>query len=221
MGTGYDGYTTKRRIIQSRSGNDMKVDSIGMIAADTPHHRKTDFDKEYFISYEWATVPASSVVTLTIATNTKYPYGSIRMASDAEFSYAITLSTATVGLINGTQIYQFNVNRGMNNSRSVASFYFDDTGTSGAGELYKTLELGHVGASSTEKPKDYTKIQSSDEGAEWLLDSEQVYNVIITNESVVTAYIIFKYSYCEHDAVESSTTTNYGESATEYDGEHI
>ena len=220
MGTGYDNYTTKRRIIQSASGNDLKVDHIGMIAADTSCHRREEFDEAYHVNKRF-TVPPSSTVTITIATPTtgEYPHGAISITCSQIYTYDFSLSTVTYGLYStvtsgegkGSYLYPHNVNRGLNYTRCTTEFYYGDTYASKVGNLYKTLEEG-VGGSAFTMCENMT-------GQNWMLDVNRVYNLTLTNNSAATATAVIRYVFHEHAAVESTVTdAPDGESATEYAG---
>jgi len=220
MGTGYDNYTTKRRIIQSASGNNLKVDNLGMIATDTNYHQRESFDEGYHVNKKF-TVPPSSSVTITIATPTtgEYPHGSISITGSQTYSYTLSLSTitygaystATTGMGKGSYLYPHNINRGLNYTRCTTEFFYGDTYSSKAGDIYKDIEEGIGGSAFT--------MCESIEGQNWLLDVGRVYNVVITNTSAATASIVLRYVFHEHEAVESTVTDSPdGESATEYAG---
>ena len=195
---------TDFRRIQDDEGDNIEVNPDGNIWAGTDTHLRVNKDVEYFLCHEFVSVASESTVTLSIMTNGKFPHGEIRMASNAEFSYTIELSTVTTEP-SGTSIYPFNLNRGCNHNRAVATFYVGDTGAADG----KEIECGHMGVTDT-----FSSINSSDLSANWLLDSGRVYHIRITNRDDSASYVVIKYRWHEHYPVPGEGT---GEDEHEYD----
>jgi len=195
--------------VYDRNEDQLFIDhDTGALYADTGEHARTGFDKRFFYGHLFSSVAASSTCSITIETNTKFPHGFFNITSDNEFSYTFELSSATHGDINGTQDYQFNINRGANSERSVASFYYGDTG---ATAVYKTLEECRVPATVFTTPEMHIM-------NDWMLDDERIYNLKITNQGDDAAWVCVRYIYHEHDptSVDYTSVTGNGESATEY-----
>lgn len=205
------------RRIQDNEGDYIRVTGNGSIFADDGEHARTAFDERYFYSHEWTSVGAGSTVTMTIYTGTKFPHGIFVINSDNEISYNFELCNSSASEINGTQDYQFNINRGKNNKNSVASFYYGDTNVSSTGSLWKTLEEGKTIAGKFSEPDTKSTV-------DWLLDSGRVYNLKITNEGADAGWINLHYIYHEHDAVTGllSEVAGNGEGEQEYSsGGHL
>lgn len=215
MGTGYNNPSTKDRTISDLEGDTVKVNGVGAIFADKGDHARTAFDKRFFYEHDFASVAAGSTVTVTIYTNSKAPHGAMHIKGEDELSYTVRLSSTTdTSLINGTQDYQFNINRGKNNVNSVASFYFNDTSVSTSGYFFKTLETGRAAAGRFSTPNDAVTI-------DWLLDSYRIYNITIKNEGAGAAWVMFRYNYHEHDLTACDVAGD-GEDEAEYDaGGHV
>ena len=200
---------TDFRRIQDQQGDTAEIDESGYTFSGDAVHRRINIDEEYFVCYEFAEVGAGSTVTLSIMTNGKFPHGTIRIASNAEFSYEIELSTVTTEPAGASQIYPHNLNRGCNHNRAVATFY---TGTTAGGDG-KQIECGHVGAADK-----FESIASAAVGDYWLLDSGRVYHVRVTNKDDAASYIVIKYRWHEHYPVPGDGT---GEDEHEYDWEAL
>jgi len=212
---GRDTRATDKRRIQDSDGSSLKINDIGAIIAATDAHERTAQDVEFFYEHEFVNVAAGSTVTIAIVTNSKFPHGHMLLQSDNELSMDLVLSTATPGEIDGTQDYQFNINRGANHERSVASFYFGDISAGTSGYLHKTLQTGRMIAGRFSVPNEQASI-------DWLLDDERVYIIHITNNGNDAAWILFKYRYHEHEPTSVDIATGSGEGEPEYDaGEHI
>ena len=200
------------RRIQDSEGDFMRISSVGAIFADPGSHARTGFDKRFFYGHEFSAVGSGSTVSITIYTSNKFPHGQFFVTSNDDFSYNFELSTASKGDINGTIDYQYNVNRGRNHDRSVASFFYGDTVASHASNQWKVLEEGRSTAGKFSTPDSLSTI-------DWLLDDERVYNLLITNEGDGESWITIHYLYHEHNPLTMENQTGSGESETEYGGE--
>jgi len=206
---------TDYRRIQDTDGSKMAVNDIGAIIASPDGHERTAQDVQFFYQHNFTAVAAGSTVTIAVVTNEKFPHGHMYISSDNDWTFELTLSTATPGEIDGTQDYQFNINRGANHERSVASFYYGDISAGTVGNLHKTLETSQAISSN------FT-IADEKSTLDWLLDDERVYIIHITNDGDDAAWINLKYIYHEHDPVSVDIASGSGEGEPEYDaGVHI
>lgn len=205
----FDKVATDKRRIQDSQGDELCINKTGFIFTDEGDHGRTSLDVRFYYGHEFTSVSAGSTVTVTICTNEKFPHGQFLISSDNAFSFDLELSNAACSAINGTQDYQFNVNRGKNNARSVASFYFGDTSASTSGFAWKTLESGYIAEG---------KFSTPDKGStvDWMLDSERVYHLKITNNGADAAWICVKYLYHEHYPVNMVDVPGDGEDEDEY-----
>ena len=211
----FDGRATDKRRIQDSDGSNMAVNDIGAIIASPDLQERVAQDVEYSFYHEWSSVTAGSTVTITIVTNSKFPHGTFSIKSDNAARAVLTLSSTTdTTLINGTQDYQFNLNRGANHNRSVASFYYDDTSVSTSGYLFKTISVGRSADGKFASASDLTCF-------DWLFDDYRIYNLTITNNGADAAWILFRYKYHEHEPTSVDIASGSGEGETEYDGELI
>lgn len=195
---------TDFRRIQDNDGDIAEISPWGYTYTAGAVHNRINKDVEYHICYEFVTVPAGSTVTFTICTNAKFPHGDLKISSNAEFSYDFDVGT-THPDGGATQVYPFNLNRGVNLSRAVAEFFIGETN----GDQDKTIECGHVGALDK-----FETIASRDSGAYWLLDSTCTYHLRITNKDDAASYVVVKYRWHEHCSVPGE---GLGEDAHEYD----
>jgi len=206
-----DVVATDKRRIQDSDGSNLAINDIGAIIAAPDEHERTAQDVEFFYQHEFVNVTAGSTVTIAIVTNSKFPHGHMLVNSDNDLSMDLTLSTVTPGTFTGgTQDYQFNINRGANHERSVASFYFGDISAGTSGCLHKTLQTGRMIAGRFSVPNEQSSV-------DWLLDDERVYIVHFTNNGNDTAWILFKYRYHEHEPTSVNIATGSGEGEAEYD----
>ena len=199
---------TDYRRIQDTDGSEVAVNDIGAIIAAQDSHERTAQDVEYYYEHVFTDVAAGSTVTVTVLTNSKFPHGNMSIDCDNSWEAELSLSTST-DPTGGTQDYQFNINRGANHERSVASFYFGDTSCGTVGNLHKTLETGRAEAGKFSVPVGGDSI-------DWLLDDSRAYIIHLKNTGGDAATIIFKYRYHEHDPVSVDIASGSGEDETEY-----
>lgn len=198
------------RRIQDTDGSKLKINDIGALIAAKDLHERTAQDKMFYYEHLYTGVAAGSTVTLVILTNSKFPHG--EMLIDSDNAYTSTFELSKVSDVTGGSIdYQFNMNRGANHERSVASFYYGNASCATDGELSKTLETNKKGGSQY--------VPAGEDGyMKWLLDDYRAYVIHVTNDGDDAAWILIKYKYHEHDPTSVDIATGSGEDEIEYSG---